>query len=41
MFGLSKPKQVEEHEAAGEIERIYHEIRETLRVTGINLNFRI
>jgi hypothetical protein len=41
MFGLRRPKQVEEHEAAGEIERIYHEIRETLRVTGVNLNFRI
>jgi Halocarboxylic acid dehydrogenase DehI len=44
MFGLRRPKQIEEHEAAGEIERIYHEIRETLRVTGVtgvNLNFRI
>lgn len=41
MFGLRRPKQVEEHKAAGEIERVYHEIRETLRVTGINLNFRI
>jgi hypothetical protein len=41
MFGLGRPKQVEEYEAAGEIERIYHEIRETLRVTEVNLNFRI
>jgi hypothetical protein len=41
MFRLRRPKQVKEYEAAGEIERIYHEIQETLRVTGVNLNFRI
>jgi hypothetical protein len=40
MFGLKK-KPVDEHEAEGEVERVYHEIRQTLRVTGINLVFRI
>lgn len=40
MFGLGKPKQVTEREAEGEIERAYHEIKQCLRVTGINLNFR-
>lgn len=40
MLGLGKPKPVAEHEAEGEIERVYHEIRQTLRVTGVNLNFR-
>ena len=40
MLGLSKPKQVSEREAEGEIERVYHEIKQTLRVSGINLNFR-
>lgn len=29
-----------EHEATGEIERVYHEIRQVLRVTGVNLNLR-
>lgn len=37
-FGKSSP--VAEHEAEGEIERVYHEIRQTLRVTGVNLLFR-
>jgi len=40
IFGLGKPKQVPEHEAEGEIERVYHEIKQTLRVTGVNMNFR-
>lgn len=40
MFGPSKPKVVAEHEAKDNIERVYHEIRQTLRVSGINLNFR-
>lgn len=40
MLGRSKPKPVAEHEARGEIERVYHEIRQVLRVTGVNLNFR-
>lgn len=40
MFGLSKPTPISEWEAQGEIERTYHEIRQTLRVSGVNLNFR-
>lgn len=40
MLGFGKPKQVTEYEAEGEIERVFHEIKQTLRVTGINLNFR-
>lgn len=40
MLGLGKPKPVAEHEADGEIQRVYHEIRQTLRVTGVNLNLR-
>jgi hypothetical protein len=35
MLGRSKPKQVSEREAEGEIERVYHEIKQTLRVSGI------
>lgn len=34
------PRPVAEHEAHGDTARIYHEIRQTLRVSGINLNFR-
>lgn len=40
MFGLGRPKTVDEYEARGETERVYHQIRQTLRVTGVNLNFR-
>lgn len=40
MFGIGKPKPVAEYEAGGEIERVYHEIRQVLRVSGVNLNFR-
>lgn len=40
MFGFGKLQPVAEHEAAGEIERVYHEIKKVLRVTGVNLNFR-
>ncbi len=40
MLGLGKKKPVAEHEAEGEIERVYHEIRQVLRVTGVNLNLR-
>lgn len=41
MFGFGKREPVEEHEARGETERVYHEIRQTLRVSGVNLNFRV
>lgn len=40
VFGLGKPKPVKETEATGEIERVYHEIKQSMRVSGINLNFR-
>ncbi|MDQ3687440.1 MAG: halocarboxylic acid dehydrogenase DehI family protein [Acidobacteriota bacterium] len=40
MFGLGKPKPVKEIEAEGETERVYHEIKQVMRVTGVNLNFR-
>ena len=36
---LGKPKPVAEYEAKGEIERVYHEIRQVLRINGMNLNF--
>jgi len=39
MFG-SKPVPIAEHEARGDTSRIYHEIRQTLRVSGVNMNFR-
>lgn len=35
-----QPRPVDEHGARGETARIYHEIRQTLRVSGVNLNFR-
>lgn len=41
MLGLTKRKPVEEYEARGEIGRVYHEIKQVLRVSGVNLNFRI
>jgi len=34
------PQPVDEHGARGDTARIYHEIRQTLRVSGVNLNFR-
>ena len=34
------PQPIPEHEACDETARIYHEIRQTLRVSGVNLNFR-
>ena len=40
MLGRSKAKPITEHAADGQVERIYHEIRQTLRVTGVNLVFR-
>ncbi|WP_162006541.1 halocarboxylic acid dehydrogenase DehI family protein [Roseimaritima sediminicola] len=39
MLGLSK-RTIDEYEASGEIERVYAEIQPTLRVSGVNLNFR-
>ncbi len=40
VFGFGKPKPVKETEAEGEIERCFHEIKQSMRVSGINLNFR-
>lgn len=40
MFGFGSHSPVAEHEARDEIEQVYHEIRQTLRVTGVNLVFR-
>ncbi len=40
VFGFGKPTPVKETEAEGEIERCYHEIKQSMRVSGINLNFR-
>src|SRR3569833_1008818 len=34
------PTPVPEYEAEGEIERVYHEVRQSLRGTGVNLVFR-
>lgn len=35
-----KRSPIAEHEARGHTARIYHEICQTLRVSGVNLNFR-
>lgn len=40
MLKHSRPKPISEQEAKGEIDRVYHEIMQTMRVTGVNLNFR-
>jgi len=40
MFGLGRPQTVAENEAEGEVARVYHEIRQVLRVSGVNLIFR-
>jgi hypothetical protein len=34
-------KEIPEYQARGEIERVYHEIRQVLRVSGVNLLFRV
>lgn len=40
MLGMTNRKPIAEHEAKDDIERVYHEIRQTMRVSGVNLNFR-
>lgn len=40
MFGFGNSSPVAEHEAQGETEQVYHQIRQSLRVTGVNLVFR-
>jgi hypothetical protein len=37
---MARPKPISERSATGEVERVYHEIKETLRVTGVPLSFR-
>jgi len=39
-IGSITPEPVSELKAEGDIQRVYHEIRQSLRVTGVNLNFR-
>lgn len=41
MLGFGKTTIVDEYEADGPIDDVYHEIRQTLRVSGINLIFRV
>jgi hypothetical protein len=41
MWPLSSSEPIAEYEASDEIDEIYHDIRQTLRVTGINLIFRV
>ncbi|MBA3753476.1 MAG: hypothetical protein H0X01_04925 [Nitrospira sp.] len=41
MLGFGKPKIVDEYEADGPIDDLYHEIRQSLRASGINLIFRV
>ncbi len=40
MLGYGRPREVEEREARGEVERVYHEVRQSLRVTGVGLPLR-
>ncbi len=37
---MARPKPVPERNATGETDRVYHEIKQTLRVSGVTLNFR-
>src|SRR5437764_354370 len=39
-IGSAAPEPLPEFQAEGEIERVYHELRQSLRVTGVNLIFR-
>jgi halocarboxylic acid dehydrogenase DehI len=40
-FNRTNHRPIAEHEAEGEVDRVYHEIRQTLRVTGVNLAFKM
>ncbi len=40
VLGWLRERPVSERRARGDLERVYHEVRETLRVTGVNLVFR-
>lgn len=37
---MARPKPISERSASAEVERVYHEIKQTLRVSGVPLNFR-
>ncbi|HYO58646.1 halocarboxylic acid dehydrogenase DehI family protein [Archangium sp.] len=37
---MASPRQVSEHEAHGEVERVLYEMRQTLRVTGLDVTVR-
>lgn len=37
---MAKLKPVEEHKASGDIERVFHEVKQVLRINGVGLNFR-
>ncbi len=41
MWPLTSTQPVAEYEASDEVDDLYHDIRQTLRVTGINLIFRV
>jgi hypothetical protein len=38
---MARPKPVPERSATGDTERIFHDIKQTLRVSGVTLNFRM
>ncbi|QSQ11826.1 halocarboxylic acid dehydrogenase DehI family protein [Myxococcus landrumensis] len=37
---MARVKQVSEHRAEGDVERVYHELRQTLRVSGVDVSLR-
>ncbi|MBZ4411474.1 halocarboxylic acid dehydrogenase DehI family protein [Myxococcus sp. XM-1-1-1] len=37
---MARVKQVSEQEARGDVERVYHELRRTMRVTGVDVSLR-
>jgi halocarboxylic acid dehydrogenase DehI len=37
---MARPRQVSEREAGGDVERVLHEMRQTLRVTGLDVTVR-
>lgn len=40
MLGLHRSNEVPEYSARGETARVYHDIKQSLRVSGVNLLFR-
>jgi hypothetical protein len=37
----SKPREISEREASAEVERVFHEVKQVFRVSGVNLVFRL